>query len=141
MAQEDTEDTRQERRSDQKRTKADNFRSFITEMLPEKAKYANQRLKASLAGTTCIKVKNSDERYLLTWKEGNLIVEQKQKGEVELSSLDCEISATEATYLKIINGELNPQIAMLTDKIEIIGTFSIPIYIFNLFTVRSGSYA
>jgi putative sterol carrier protein len=54
--------------------------------------------------------------------------------ESKVSSLapDCVISIHEQVLLRIANGELNPQVTMLSDRLKIDGQAALGVYFFNL---------
>jgi hypothetical protein len=88
-------------------------------------------LKTRLLGKIVLSVKDKMDGYLFEWTEDNLHVE-KWSGEppagcqtmIELENRDLEL---------IVRGKLNPQVAMLSHKVNVSGEVSQAVYLFNLF--------
>jgi len=88
----------------------------------------NRRLRAQLTGRVQLNLRGSAECYLLAWRSEALRVEERRDAEAE-----CTIELGSADLFDIARGELNPQIAMLSDKIRVSGESRMAIYFFNLF--------
>ena len=54
-----------------------------------------------------------------------------KKGDIK-DKADCRIKIRAVDFLSISNGDLNPQIAMLSEKISIEGKTEMAVYFFNL---------
>lgn len=95
--------------------------------IPARAEQANPRLREQLTGTLLLELSDVRKKYLLDWREEKLKVKENGGGDA-----DCKMYIKHADLWKIFNGTLNPQIAMLSEKIKIEGKLSLAIYLFNL---------
>lgn len=125
--------------------------------IPYRLGRVEQKLRQNLAGRIALRItsgperrssdsRNSDNRsadsrstetrYLFDWSGDSPSIQKLdtgvQKGAAEHASPDCTISIHEQVLLRIANGELNPQITMLSDRLKIDGQSSLGIYFFNL---------
>lgn len=91
----------------------------------------NRRLRAQLTGRVQLLVRGSGEAYLLDWRTDDLRTEECRDPEAE-----CTIEIGAGDLFDIARGELNPQIAMLSDKIKVSGEARMAIYFFNLLGVK-----
>lgn len=90
------------------------------------------KLRELLEGTIMIAINNSDKRYLIDWSQPQIKAEKlKASGSAAISAA-CTIALSEDNLLKIANGDLNPQIAMLAQKIKVEGRKAAAMYFFNL---------
>lgn len=105
-------------------------RQLILEDVQERVQIANERLRANLLGSLLIEVSDKKERYLLDWKEPVARVTQLDKD--NNPGADCSLKISERDLLRIANGELNPQVAMLSDKVQGQGKLGLAVYFFNL---------
>ena len=84
-----------------------------------------------------------EERFIFDWKgeeptvvpaAGALTVNVENPGEATL--VDSIISLTEQNLMAVRSGDLNPQVAMLADKIKVKGKIGPAVYLFNLIAPR-----
>lgn len=102
-------------------------RDLMTEELRLRAEHSSERLKACLTGTILIRVRDRGENFIFDWTGNSPRAEASKE-----STADCSIELNENTLLKIASGDLNPQIAMLSEKITVQGKLSLAVYFFNL---------
>ncbi|NDC36606.1 MAG: hypothetical protein EBZ48_00985 [Proteobacteria bacterium] len=86
------------------------------------------KLKELLAGTILIKLIDSGQRYVIDWREGDLKAQPAGKD----ATADCTILVSEDHLKRISQGDLNPQMAMLSEKIRVEGRKAVAMYFFNL---------
>ncbi|MCX6114147.1 MAG: SCP2 sterol-binding domain-containing protein [Proteobacteria bacterium] len=55
------------------------------------------------------------------------------------STVECIVSLNEQSLMAVRSGDLNPQVAMLSDKIRIKGKVGMAVYLFNLVAPRERS--
>lgn len=89
------------------------------------------KIRTHLTGT--IQVSLSDKMgYLFSWNSSEPEVHEKVTKDA-----DCTIQIKESDLVRIALGSLNPQIAMLSDKVHVIGQTQLALYFFNLIAPRS----
>lgn len=120
-----------------------NGRDVLCEELPDRAQRAKLRLKPYLTGAVAVELTNSGERFLFDWRSDDAKVTPLSKessvsvGEgSDPSVVDCIISLSEQNLMAIRSGDLNPQVAMLADKIKVAGKVGPAVYLFNLVAPR-----
>lgn len=120
-----------------------NGRDVLCEELPDRASRAKLRLKPYLSGALAVELTNSGERFLFDWRGEDPKVTPLAKdmtvsiGEGSDPSLvDCIISLSEQNLMSVRSGDLNPQVAMLADKIKVKGKVGPAVYLFNLVAPR-----
>lgn len=101
---------------------------IVLEYLVERSERAPQRLRNHLAGTVAIEILGSDRRYLIDWSSDKLSATDQDFD----TNADCVIRCEEISLEQIASGKLNPQIAMLSDKLEVTGRAEMAMYFFNL---------
>lgn len=120
-----------------------NGRDVLCEELPSRASRAKLRLKPHLTCTLAVELSSSGERFIFDWKgeepkvapaAGALTVNAENPGEATL--VDSIISLTEQNLMAVRSGDLNPQVAMLADKIKVKGKIGPAVYLFNLIAPR-----
>lgn len=120
-----------------------NGRDVLCEELPSRASRAKIRLKPHLTCTLAVELSSSGERFIFDWNGdeptvvpagGVLTVNAENPGEATL--VDSIISLTEQNLMAVRSGDLNPQVAMLTDKIKVKGKIGPAVYLFNLIAPR-----
>lgn len=102
-------------------------RDILVDGVLEKAHRAHPALRAQLRGTVLVKLNGGRERYLIDWRG-----DSPSAAETGDESADCVISVQEHDLEMIASGSMNPQIAMLSDKISIQGNANFAMYFFNL---------
>ncbi len=120
-----------------------NGRDVLCEELPSRAARAKLRLKPHLTCMLGLELSSSGERFVFDWKgeepkvapaNGALTVNAENPGEATL--VDSIISITEQNLMAVRSGDLNPQVAMLADKIKVKGKIGPAVYLFNLIAPR-----
>ena len=120
-----------------------NARDVICEELPARAQRAKLRLHPQLTGAFVIEVTTTGEKFLFDWrgeepKVGPLSGEPELSSPetIDLTKVDCIISISEPNLMAVRSGDLNPQVAMLADKIKVKGRMGPAVYLFNLVAPR-----
>lgn len=80
---------------------------------------AEPRLRGHLAGNIRIEISDKRKQFEFPWG-------------VQGAEVDCTIKLTENSLRRILDGELNPQIGMLSDKIKVKGRAELAMYFFNI---------
>jgi hypothetical protein len=120
-----------------------NGRDVLCEELPNRAARAKLRLKPHLTCVLGLELSSSGERFIFDWKGeeptvapagGPLTLNAENPGEATL--VDSIISLTEQNLMAVRSGDLNPQVAMLADKIKVKGKIGPAVYLFNLIAPR-----
>lgn len=99
----------------------------LSELIVERATSAHPTLKAVLAGSVELFVKDRPFRTLFDFTA----VPPKRLA-TGAKECDCLIETDERTIMRIHQGELNPQLAMVSDKMAIKGKSGLAVYFFNL---------
>jgi hypothetical protein len=100
--------------------------------LPGRAGGASPKLRELLTGTILISIESLKKHYRIDWSQPQLKVEIVTTP----AAADCTISLNEDNFLRVANGDLNPQIAMLARKIRVEGKKDLAMYFFNLFAPK-----
>lgn len=123
----------------------------LMEELPYRADKAAARLKPFLTARVVFEISNTGDKYLFEWAEQGPRVSQlgtdaavsvDGEGAVEDKAphrVDTIIRLSERSVMAIRSGDLNPQVGMLTDKIQVSGQIAPAVYIFNVIAPRSRS--
>ena len=93
-----------------------------------------------------VELTNSGERFVFDWRGDELKVSPLSSdvtltiGEgSDSSTVECIVSLNEQSLMAVRSGDLNPQVAMLSDKIRIRGKVGMAVYLFNLVAPRERS--
>lgn len=89
---------------------------------------SNSRLKQHLTGVVQLIITGTGS-YILDWREDDMTIKE---GEVE--NADCTIEMNSADFIDAANGDLNIQIAILSDKVKFKGRAEMASYLFNIFS-------
>lgn len=108
-----------------------NAQELLLNELPARASYADAKLRGNLVGSIVVHLKDTDERFLFDWT-----TDQLRTGKAENGAGDCTIRLNSQNLMRIANGDLNPQVGMLSDKVMIEGRAGLAIYFFNLVAPR-----
>jgi hypothetical protein len=120
-----------------------NGRDVICEELPGRASRAKLRMKPHLTCTLVVELTSSGEKFLFDWKgeepkvapvSGPVSVATAEGSDA--AAVDSIISLTEQNLMAVRSGDLNPQVAMLADKIKVKGKIGPAVYLFNLIAPR-----
>jgi len=99
---------------------------LLTKEICERASKSHDLLRSKIKGKIMIKV-DPKQSYLFDFSTPDSKVARSTSG-----SADVTIELGEKDLLRIYNGMLNPQIAMLSEKIRVIGNPEMAVYFFNL---------
>ncbi|RMG39384.1 MAG: hypothetical protein D6719_13455 [Candidatus Dadabacteria bacterium] len=110
-----------------KNPQKERVREIILEKLPERAMRSNERLRGQLRGSVGIHFTDEGKDYFFDWSGNEPHIEEGAPG-----NPDCKLTMSEMDFEQIADGKLNPQIAMLSDKIHVEGNSGLAIYFFNL---------
>jgi len=116
----------EENSASQRRGKPKSAEELILQELPARAAQAHDLLRSKLKGKVQLKIRGGSN-YHLDWSSQELIAKKNHTAQS-----DTTIDIEERELLKIMNGGLNPQIGMLSEKINVSGNPEIAIYFFNL---------
>lgn len=120
-----------------------NGKDVLCDELPNRASRAKLRLKPHLTCLLAVELTSSGEKFVFDWKgdepkvapvSGALTVNAENPGEATL--VDSIISLSEQNLMAVRSGDLNPQVAMLGDKIKVKGKVGPAVYLFNLIAPR-----
>ena len=89
------------------------------------------KLRKHLAAPIEFRLKDSLAAYVVDWSKEELVVSSEPAKDPV-----CSIELSEQHLLEIAAGQLNPQVAMLSEKIGIKGDKATAMYAFNLFVRR-----
>ena len=106
---------------------------LLTEGVIDRAARAHSTLHDQLRGSVLVSLGNGSERYRIDWTGEHLSAERTEE-----TSADCVIDIQSRDLELIAAGSLNPQIAMLSDKIRVSGNASLAVYFFNLVAPAAG---
>jgi putative sterol carrier protein len=110
---------------------ASDIRQLILGEIYDRGARANRKLKTQLSSLIQLNVTDLGQSYLFDWQGNELKVEERR-----VDAADCNVSLGSAELLAIAGGDLNPQIAMLSDKVKVTGKAGMAVYLFNLFAPK-----
>jgi putative sterol carrier protein len=105
---------------------------IILKDLVDNASRSGAKLRELLAGTILIKLVDTGGRFLIDWSGPELKSQTVGKD----ATADCTICLSEDHLRRIAQGDLNPQIAMLSEKVRVEGRKGAAMYLFNLIAPR-----
>lgn len=108
------------------RSKRD-FLEEISDLIISRASNAHSNLIAMLTGTLELFVRDRPYRVIFDFS-----AKPPQKLSAGSKECECSIELDERTLSRIHQGELNPQLAMVSDKMLIKGKAGLAVYFFNL---------
>jgi ubiquinone biosynthesis protein UbiJ len=121
----DKQDSGRELNSSASRTK-DNLDELV-KVIVERAKEASPNLRTQLAGTLELFVRDRPFRIGFDFSANPAkIMDPATK------SFDCVLEIEERTLMRIDRGELNSQLALVSDKVTVRGKAGLAVYFFNL---------
>jgi len=115
------------RRSRYQNSRSETSRDILIDRLLERASRAHPTLREQLTGSILISIDQGRERYLIDWASDRI-----KASETKQDSADCTVRLQSSDLVLIAQGNLNPQIAMLSEKIQIEGNVNLAMYFFNL---------
>ena len=119
------------------RRKPRNQEELLLEAIPERANAAPVHLKTLLQGKILIDILPSNKKYLFDGTPDKPCSVTEVPSAIEA---DCTISIHGKDLMRISDGDLNPQILMLSHKTRVWGNPKLATYIFNLIAPYSSSY-
>lgn len=114
-------------RAAERRKPASSVDEILGDQLRDRVKAANSRLRAQMMGSILIELIPGGRKFLFDWSSDDF-----QMASSNAVQADCTMRLSEETLMRIALGELNPQVAMLSDKIRVSGKLSLAVYFFNL---------
>lgn len=145
----------------EKRVPAKSGEDVISREILARARSAHERLRTLLSGRILITLRDLNRSFLFNWSNAQAAVSEvsndnakemiaqtkasaNQNAATEESApvssketIDCYLTLSDRDVFRIYRGDLNPQIAMLSDKIEVGGKLSYAVYFFNLIAPRT----
>jgi putative sterol carrier protein len=112
----------------------DSAEGLLGEEIVHRANREQTKLRPYLTGKIQIDIIDKKQKYLFDWSSDVVSCQKNENG----NTSDCSITLTEDNLLRIASGDLNPQLAMLSDKIKVSGKLNLAIYWFNLIAPKSG---
>ncbi len=94
------------------------------------------KLRELLMGTVVLRVLDRSRAFLFDPKGEGFPMQESSGPAAKTIKGDCVIDLTEMSLQRMWNGELNPQIAMLSDKVTISGKSELAVYFFNLISPK-----
>lgn len=110
-----------------------NVDDLLTNVITANASRAGVKLRPFITGKILFQITDTNKNYVFDWSGEKATSVLLPKGQEE-QNIDCYISVNENTMQKIASGDINPQIAMLSNKMNIKGKVSFAVYAFNLLT-------
>ena len=98
----------------------------------EAGRTMSPKLKELLAGTIALRVVDRSRAFLFGDFNGEFGVKESSGSESRSLQGDCMIDLSEGALVRIWRGDINPQIAMLSEKVTISGKSAMAVYFFNL---------
>lgn len=109
------------------------IKEFFEETVFERAKRASPKLRPQILGKVLIDFLDTGKKYLFDWSAETLKVAAADANAAHTeSNIECKIKLSEKDFMRIAQGDLNPQIGLLSEKISIQGQAGLAIYFFNL---------
>ena len=99
--------------------------------LQRNAAKRESKLRKHLASPIEFRIKEPLAVYSLDWSKEELVVSAEHS-----EKASCSVELSQKDLFEIVEGQLNPQVAMLSEKIGIKGDMSMAMYAFNLFVRR-----
>lgn len=93
----------------------------------------NPNLSMHMAGKILVSLNDQKRSYVISVSGTSITSEEIKKGSGSTGSYDCEILLSERDFLDLVNGGLNPQVAMLSERVQVAGRLDAAVYLFNLF--------
>lgn len=103
---------------------------FLNVELTSRLVNAPDRLMNQMAGSILLQLAG-DGSYLVNGMSREIRA-LEGGAEPALENYDCSVQLSARDFLMIANGKVNPQIAMLSEKVKISGKVPLAVYLFNL---------
>jgi hypothetical protein len=104
----------------------------IANGIAQAGRQMSSKLRELLLGTVVLRIVDRSRAFSFDPKDGGFAFQETQGAAARNVTGDCVVDLTELSLQRMWNGELNPQIAMLSDKITISGKADLAVYFFNL---------
>ncbi|NLF25830.1 MAG: SCP2 sterol-binding domain-containing protein [Deltaproteobacteria bacterium] len=104
------------------------LRDFIMGEIGARSERAGRKLKTQLSSLVQLELTDLNHSFLFDWQGSDLRIHEGSDPQA-----DCRIALSSTDLWSISNGELNAQIAMLSDKVKVSGKAGVAVYFFNLF--------
>lgn len=104
----------------------------IANGIAQAGRQMSSKLRELLLGTVVLRIVDRSRAFSFDPKDGGFTFQETQGAAARNATGDCVIDLTELSLQRMWNGDLNPQIAMLSDKITISGKADLAVYFFNL---------
>lgn len=121
-----------------------NARDVLIEEIPMRAQRAKLKLHPHLTGAYLIEVSNTGDKFLFDWRTEEPKVTEVTEApalaaadSTDPKMVDSIITISDQNMMAVRSGDLNPQVAMLADKIKVQGKVSPAVYLFNLVAPRA----
>jgi hypothetical protein len=124
----------EEESSTQERVRINSGADFLNQELLTRAQRADPKLRANLTGKVLVHLTDNNTKVLLDGSGQEITV---QKVETEDAASDCVIRLPDKNLMKIYQGRLNPQLAMLSGKVKVEKQATFAVYFFNLVAPRA----
>lgn len=103
----------------------------VVAALPGWARQSAELLRSHLTGVVALVTTDPHRAFRIDWTGERLVVEAG-----DAPSSDCRISLSQADLMRVVKGDLNPQIGMLSGRIKASGNPEMAMYLFNLLVRR-----
>lgn len=125
-AEEEVEEPPQRRRGPEVHSLQD-----VIAALPGWARQNAELLKAHLTGVVALITTDPHRAFRIDWTGERLVVDA-----ADTPTSDCRISLSQSDLMRVVKGDLNPQIGMLSGRIKASGNPEMAMYLFNLLVRR-----
>lgn len=115
---------------------------FVLTEIPERAERIEAQLRERLSGSIEIELRESGERFYFDLSKSPIVSKVKPATSGTLTQGGegaCRISLEGHNLLRIFTGGLNPQLAMLSGKVSVLGEAALAGHFFNLVAPRARS--
>jgi len=99
--------------------------------LPAWARNHAQLLKGHLTGVVALNTTDPHRAYRIDWSGDRLVAEAG-----DAQTADCRVTLSQSDLMRVVRGEFNPQIGMLSGRIKASGNPEMAMYLFNLIVRR-----
>jgi len=111
--------------------KKDALIDFLREGYVKAMESDRANLKAQLAGNLLLRFRDSGRCISFEGPSGE--VQALSSSQASGYQSDCTVDLSENHLEQILDGDLNPQVAMLSEKLRVQGKLSLAVYFFNVF--------
>ena len=116
----------------------------LAEDVRKRAGIAGSKLMMHLTGGITVELERSGGKLQFDWRSSSSSANLSSgsasgsgtSGSTSITPDQCNIRISDENLMRIASGDLNPQLAMLSDKIRVDGKHSLAMYFFNLVAPR-----